>query len=262
MRRHIRLMKRLIKVNLQMIFMYRANFFLNVVDSVVWFSVTLLFFHSIFSHVDTINGWGFYELMLLIGTAEWVKSVLFVLFIENLAGLPRLVNTGEMDGILLKPVNSQFYVSLRRLDFGNLGNAVPALFLIFYSCYQMEIPLLDFNTLAYLLLVMCGVLLAYALWFSIMTLSIWLKQIEGMHEFFLSAMTLMRFPQSIYKGLGRLLFVFLIPVVMVTNVPVSVLLNTANPESLLIFLGLSLFWLWLSHHFWNYALRWYSSASS
>ncbi|SFS35758.1 ABC-2 type transport system permease protein [Marininema halotolerans] len=249
-------------MNMKMALMYRANFFLNVLDSIVWFAITLLFFHTIFGQVTTIKGWDFNKLMLLIGTAELVKSMLFVLFIENLAGLPRMVNSGDIDGILLKPINSQFYVSLRRFDFGNFGNILPALFLIGYSCYQIGTPFLSFNTLVYVFLVLCSILLAYAIWFSVMTLSIWLQQIDGMHEFFLSAMTLMRFPQSIYKGIGRLLFVFLIPIVTITNVPVSILLNGVNINHLILFIVSTIFYVLFSIFFWKYSLRWYSSASS
>ena len=78
--RYLKMLKAILKINLSNIMMYRVNFFLNILDSVVWFIVTLVFFNSIFDSFGNINGWNTNDIYLLIGTSELIKSWMFTLF--------------------------------------------------------------------------------------------------------------------------------------------------------------------------------------
>ncbi|MED4012955.1 ABC-2 family transporter protein [Priestia aryabhattai] len=259
--RYLRIWRKIFRINLVNIMMYRANFLLNIVDSVLWFVITLLFFKSIYLYTDSIQGWDINSILLLVGTSELIKSLVFTLFIENLPYISKLVNKGELDGLLLKPVNSQFLVSLRRIDFGNLGNILPSLFLVIYALTKLDI-VVDFNFFLYLILIIFSTILAYSIWMSVMTLSIWFTKVEGLHELFLGAMTLTRYPSSIFKGVGRLIFLFIIPIVLVGNVPASILLNIPQQINVLLFISLTTMYFLFSVFFWRFALKFYNSASA
>ncbi|WP_191567430.1 ABC transporter permease [Metabacillus idriensis] len=262
MARYIKMLIAILKINITNIMMYRVNFFLNILDSVIWFVVTLVFFNSIFSHFGNINGWDINDIYILLGASELIKSLMFTLFINNLPYIPTLVNQGKLDHVLFKPINSQFLVSVRKLDFGNLGNTLPAIFLIIYALIQKDEILNIINGLSFIILLLFGILLAYSIWFILMTLSIWLTKVEGMHELFLGAMTLLRYPASLYKGISRIIFLFLIPIVFVSNIPTYALIGKLEPFNVILLIGYSVGFFVLSICFWKFALKFYQSASS
>ncbi|RJG26169.1 ABC transporter permease [Paenibacillus thiaminolyticus] len=260
--KYLNLFGSFVKINVVKAMTYRANFFLNLLDSVLWFGITLLFFNSIYGYVDEIKGWRIYDIYLLIGTSELIKSVMFTLFINNLPMIPNLVNRSQLDLILIRPVNSQFLISLRNLDFGNFGNIPLAVYLIVYAIINKGEAVSFLDLCSYLGLLLVSIILAYSLWFTIMTLSIWLSKVQGMHELFLGAMTLMRYPSVQYKGVVKFVFTVIFPIVLVSNVPVIALSDVQTYTGLYYFYASTLAYFLFSIFFWRFALRYYQSASS
>ena len=77
---------------------------------------------------------------------------------------------------------------------------------------------------------------------------------------------MMRYPRQIYKGWAEplgLLFWYVLPVLLVINVPVSVMVTAFFDPWSIALLGLAVVvMLYLSRRFFLYALRCYRSASS
>ncbi|MCF7618234.1 ABC-2 family transporter protein [Bacillus sonorensis] len=258
--RYISLFLHIVKINSINLMMYRTNFFMNIIDSLIWFAITLIFFNTLYGYVENVNGWSIYEIYLLLGTSELLKSFIFVLFINNLPYIPSLVNKGTLDLLLLKPVNSQFIASLRKLDMGNFGNLFPAIALIIYALAHLNVMLHIHQILEYLLFILTGVVLAYSLWIITMTLSIWFTKVDGLHELFLGAMTLFRYPTSFFKGIGKIIFVFVFPIVIVANVPVERLLQVSHETNMLHYFLYVGGFLVFSAVFWKISLKYYQSA--
>src|SRR5438067_13829362 len=73
-----------------------------------------------------------------------------------------------------------------------------------------------------------------------------------------------RYPDVIYPHLFRLIFSWIIPVVIVANIPARVLIKSlGQPVPLMLqMIAPSLIIFWSSRLFWRFALKRYSSASS
>ena len=56
-----------------------------------------------------------------------MNSVVQTFFMTNVDELTDLIRTGGLDFILLKPIDTQFLVSLRRIDWSSLANLVAGL---------------------------------------------------------------------------------------------------------------------------------------
>jgi ABC-2 type transport system permease protein len=65
-----------------------------------------------------------------------------------------------------------------------------------------------------------------------------------------------------YPAIYRVFFTFVIPVAFLTTIPAEAMLGRLNPVWLLGDLGLAIALLWISHRFWQFALKFYTSASS
>ena len=101
--------------------------------------INLAFYTLIFHYTPTIgagSGWGKYQFFLFLATALFINSLVQAFFMTNADELSELVRTGRLDFALLKPIDTQFLVSLTRIDWSSLGNFVLGLALMGYSMCQ------------------------------------------------------------------------------------------------------------------------------
>ena len=68
----------------------------------------------------------------------FVNSLVQAFFMPNAEELSEQVRTGGLDFALLKPIDTQFLVSLRRISWSSLGNFFVALLLLVYAVPRIE----------------------------------------------------------------------------------------------------------------------------
>lgn len=241
---------------------YRANFIGDLVDSIANFSVNIIFFEAIFLNVDKIAGWGKHETLLLVGTAQLITGIVFVLYMNNLPRIQTYVIRGSLDYILLKPCDEQFYISSRYLYFGGISNIILSCILVGYTLSVLSINIEIAKILVYIILVICGVSICYSMWFMIMTCSVVLIKVNELHELFLSTLQFMQYPGSIYSHAFRIVFMYIIPFITIANAPVEYIIEKATLMNSLYSVLVAAVFLVVSRMFWKLTLRWYQSASS
>lgn len=241
---------------------YRGNLIAEVIDSLLNFIVNITFFSILYLNVDDIAGWNNTEMLSLIGVSQLLTSILYILFMNNLPRIQRYVFSGDFDYILLKPCDEQFYVSFRYFYFGGLPNFVFSVGLLVYAVLKLEIKLSIPNILLFIVYVVCSVIICYSIWLMIMTLSIVVLKVGQLHELFLSSLKFMEYPRGVYKGIVRMVVLYIIPLVTVSNIPVEVLLGKIDfIHSIYIIILAGVLYV-VSRFFWKISLRKYSSASS
>ncbi len=196
------------------------------------------FYLIIFSHTNQIAGWGKFEFFIFLGTGMIVNSLVQAFFMPNCEEFSELIRTGGLDFALLKPIDTQFLISLQKVEWSALSNGIVALVLIAFGLSQLmfrsENPLrLDgFTLLLYPLYVLCGVAILYSLMIALSASSIWLGRNQSLYDFWFYITNFSRYPMEIYDGTFglplRWFFTFIIPVLVVVNVPAQTL---AQPVS-------------------------------
>ncbi len=241
----------------------RFDFLFRFFPTTLILVLNVLTVNFIFSKVNEIAGWQKSELFLLMGTYYIVWGIFFGLFIQNLSRINKYVNMGELDLFLTKPINSQFYASTRvTIDFGEAATLITGIYLVWLSLGQLNISLSLINTVVYILLILNAVVLAYSLWFIIMTFSFWLGRLPELHEAFISLYTLNKYPINIYQGILKTILIFFFPLAVMVTFPTQFLLGTLSLPFMIWSFITGILALYISHTFWNFALKKYSSASS
>jgi ABC-2 type transport system permease protein len=105
-------------------------------------------------------------------------------------------------------------------------------------------------------------LIVYAIWALLHTLAFWLVKIENISQVFFAVFEVARFPVGAFPGVLRLFFTVVVPVAFMTTVPASAAAGALDWRYALASPLIAVAGLWLSHRFWQYALRHYTSASS
>ena len=105
--------------------MFRMNFVLQCISSVSWTLMNVGFYLIIFAHTDMIgpnSGWGKYEFFVFLATTWLINSIVQAFFMPNAQEFSELIRTGNLDFALLKPIDTQFLISFRKVDWSALSN--------------------------------------------------------------------------------------------------------------------------------------------
>ena len=118
----------------------------------------------------------------------------------------------------------------------------------------------------FLLLFTCGVMLAYCFLLSLTSAAVWFTRNQSLFELWWLFTSLMRYPREIFEVSGAWpvarFFTFVIPVLLVINVPASVMVRALDPWMVALTLVATVAMLVICRAFFRYALRRYRSASS
>ncbi|MBA3947004.1 MAG: ABC-2 family transporter protein [Herpetosiphonaceae bacterium] len=240
---------------------YRFNLLVGVGEGLAQLALAVLTFLLLYQYTDAVAGWSRAQVLMLVGVYRIVDALINLQIAPNLTSIAGYIQRGEMDFLLLRPVESQFLVSLRKLELAEAGNMVSGLALLIYAGNQAHVHWSVANGVEAVAFAICGVLLLYAVWFLTVTLSFWLVKV-GMDELFYGMFDTGRYPVSFFKGIVRTVLTFAIPVAFATTFPTQSLLGVVDHRLLLVGCALAAVGLVASHLFWNYAVQHYSSASS
>ncbi|MFV2067582.1 MAG: ABC transporter permease, partial [Pirellulales bacterium] len=165
---------------------FRTNFIIEVVSSLSWIMMNLGFYVLIFSYTPMIgrdSGWGKYEFFVFISTTMMINSIVQAFFMPNAEELSELIRTGGLDFALLKPIDTQFLVSLHRVHWSSLGNFAFAVVLMGYALSRMSYVPSALNMVLFVPYVLLGVVILYSLMISLAATSIWLGRNQSLYDF-------------------------------------------------------------------------------
>lgn len=260
--RYLRLYRAVARYCLSRELEYRTNLVFNLLRETLYALLQIAFVDIIFLNVDAIGDWTANRMLVLMGTYTFVSNTTYALFWETLTSLSSLINTGELDLVLTKPMSAQFYVSVRRIAFMNLAPATFGVGIAAWGIVRLGIAPSFLDMLVYLVLCACGVATCYALWFSSVLGAFWAGRLQNAGAIFEPVVSMARVPTSSLASPLRLAFTFVLPLAFVGTVPAQALLGVAEPWHLPYAIGLAVTSVVASNRLWHRALRAYSSASS
>jgi ABC-2 type transport system permease protein len=243
---------------------FKANFILWMVVELLWFVGQIVFIEVLFMYVDSIGDWSKWEVVLLVGTHQIIGQIFQAFFYVNVANVPELVRTGKLDFMLLLPIDSQFAVSTRQFGLDNLVNALIGVGIVIFSLTKLSFVPGPQQVLLFAAALGFGVAIHYSIMFLLATVSFWIVRAQGLIYGYYNLFNIARYPEVVFRGVFKIIFSWVIPVIIVANVPAMLLadLVTEPGPMLLHLIAASGFVLLLARILWRFALTRYSSASS
>jgi ABC-2 type transport system permease protein len=248
---------------------FRSNFIIESITSLSWMAMNLGYYVLIYQFTPLIAGWTKTEYFLFLATTLFVNALVQALFMPNCEEFSELIRTGGLDFALLKPIDTQFLVSLHKINWSSLWGALFAAGLMGYSLWNLPVLPSPAAFLLYPFYLACGVAIMYSLMIALAATSVWLGRNQTLYDFWFYITNFSRYPLEIYRGpVGdpiRVLFTFIIPVLVVVNVPARLLAKPLDSQNWpLVVFGLvaTVASLWLSRLVFTKAMRSYRSASS
>src|ERR1700758_16089 len=243
---------------------FKANFLLWMVVEVLWFCGQIVFFSIIFGNVDHIGDWTKWEVVLLIGTHQIIAQLFQAFFFVNVANIPELVRTGKLDSVLVLPIDSQFAVSTKQFALDSIVNALLGAAVVVVSLAKLGMVPNPASILLYVVALGFGIAVHYSIMLGLAAVSFWIVRAQGLVYGYFNFLNIARYPDAIFPKLFQIIFGWIIPVVIIANIPAKLLLRSFGEPFTLIFqlIVASTIVFCLSRIFWRFALRHYSSASS
>ena len=260
--RYLRLYANFLRFSFSKAMEFRLDFFFRFGMDVLWYGVQIAFFELLFLQTDHLVGWNHDQIRIFVASMFVADAVNMTVFASNMWMLPLLVNRGDLDYYLVRPVSSLFFLSLREFaanSFLNLLLAIGVL-LTFFHAYP------EAFTIGRLLLYAAGMCLGFFLAYVMNLLFIipvfWMHNAAGLREIWFGLGNFSNRPDTIFEGWTRRVLTTVLPLLITISFPVRMLFADEPLHLLghmaLVTAGLFSLTLWL----WRLALRTYSSASS
>lgn len=246
---------------------FRVNFLARVIAGLAWLALLVMFFRLIFYRTSRIGDWNQEEYLFFLGTSFLLNAILDAFFLPNCTNLSELIRTGNLDFVLLRPVDEQFLVSLEKIDWAEIPSMALGTVLLIYSCWQTGTSITPWGVAGYLLFLAVGTAIMYSFMLLMASASVWIVRNRGMYEMWFYVTQFARYPADVYRGnlLGnslRIVLTYILPILLAVNAPARFGIKDWAPWLLAYSVLVALFLLWASRQFFHFALRSYRSASS
>ncbi len=243
--------------NLQWELAFRADALMAFLAGALRLTAGFLLFRVIYAEVEGIAGWSWPEALALLGTFSLISDLEAGLFRRGLHRLPDLVEEGKLDQYLVRPFSVPLLVALSEVNVQvlwriplsagllayawSLGPFLPGRFPLFFISFFMSLAI-------YVLFVFC-----------LVALSFWFLEVNNLFWVAYDLVEFGRWPEVVYRGPIRWLFLTLLPFALLANCPVRVFFR--GDHGLLLHQGLVLVgFALLGWGMWRQGLRRYQGA--
>jgi ABC-2 type transport system permease protein len=183
-------------------------------------------------------------------------------FSNNMWWFPFLVNKGDLDYYLVRPVSSLFFVSLRDFAANSFLNLVMALGIFAWSVARYPGGLPIEGVAIYLLLIAVGAVINYTLHMVCLIPVFWMHSAAGLRDLYFTLERFTARPHRIYTGWFRRILTSILPFAVLVSFPAQALFEGLTGPLLLHMLAVAVAFFVFMTWLWRRGLRAYSSASS
>ncbi len=262
--RFVRLIGYFLRSSAQQEMAYRTNFLISLLHSLLNLATGVLGLLVLFGQVRNVQGWSFASALALLGVYLLLNALRELVIgpsLEALAGLGGEVWTGRFDFTLLRPVDTQFLVSLRYWRLFKLIDLALAVGVISAAWIQLGRSLSFLQALSFISAMLASLAIFYAILLIFAGLVFWSPGF--LFTWVFDALYQMaRYPVGLYPGWLRLVLTWVVPVGMMTTIPAQALAGSLPASGLAASLAFALGAVLAGSLVFRKGLQRYASASS
>ena len=241
---------------------YRINFLVAALTGIGTLAGTIFTLSLFYRGGYVIGGWVWSQALFITGCYTFLDGFQATFLNPNYQRFGEYIREGTLDFVLLKPIDSQFFVSFRNISLWGIPNLVLGPLLVLYAGMSQDPAVPIRNYLLGSLALLFGVVILYAMGFLLVTLTIWFVKLWNVTIALQSLIQAGQYPVAAYPPSYRFVLTYIIPVVFLTTVPAEAISGRAQLPWFVAAGCLALLLLFACRAFYSFALRSYTSASS
>lgn len=275
MRRYLKLHSIFIKQDLKKLMEYKVDFLLGAFGFLLGQAAQIFCLGVIFNTIPalccTVGGqvvdyWTFEEVLFIYGFSLIPKGIDH-LFFDNLWGLGYwIVDKGDFDKYLTRPINSWFYVLCEKFCVDAFGDLIVGIALLVYSTLSMPADIASAINWWRLLPVMLVMPFAIMIFTSIKTataaISFWTKRSGHVTHMCYMTNEFAKYPVKIYNKVIKTAITYILPFALTAYYPAIYILRGESVWSLPVTVVVSLVLFAVSQLIWRRGIKAYESAGS
>jgi ABC-2 type transport system permease protein len=241
---------------------YRANFVLQVIESIVALGTGLVVLALIFDRTDTLDGWTRPQLLVVMGVFTMVGGIIGFVIEPNMGRVMTDVRQGTFDYVLTKPVDSQLLSGVREFRVWRLTDVALGLVVLVWGVTGLDTSLRVVDVVAFAASLAAGSTLVYCLWLIVTSGAFWFVRMNEVQELFTGLYRAGQYPVTVYPAWLRLLLTYLVPIGFAVTVPSESLTGRLTWERGATTVGFLVLAFSLTRFVWVRGTRRYSGASA
>jgi len=260
--RYLRLYLHFLRFSFSKAMEFRLDFFFRIFMDINYYAVSICFYKVLYLHSQTLAGWNEAQMMVFVASFLFVDALIMTFISNNMWWFPFLINRGDLDYYLTRPVSSLFFLSLREFAANSFVNLIMSMGILVWSFSLYEVSFPWWKIVLHLSLLFLGCFLFYSLRMLLMIPVFWTQADNGLLMMFITLQRVMERPDGIFKGLVRKIFITIIPFSLIASFPTRILFQPWDSALVIRLLVTTFIFFFLLLYCWRFGLRNYSSASS
>jgi ABC-2 type transport system permease protein len=240
---------------------YRTNFLTAVMTDAVWITIEFSLFKVIYANVSSLSGWTEDQVYFFLGMFFSSDALFTIFFQRNFWNFSDLVNKGDLDILLTKPVPPLFLALTRWMSLTSCFNCVMGLAIMVKFAGPAGFEG-GWRWLLVLVWLLIGVATATLVRFAFSIWIFWTERSFALSRLYYQFFSFATKPDGMYPKFIRYIILTALPFAFIGSVPARALLHGLPLWQYgEIFAVLGTFFLF-NLTCWNIGLRRYQSASS
>jgi ABC-2 type transport system permease protein len=243
-------------------FQYRANLYIQILQTFIALATGLIGLNLVFSQTSQLGGWNKAELLAVMGIFVLMGGVIRAAIQPNMERLMEEIQEGTLDYALTKPADAQLFVSIREFRLWQIVDVFTGIIVITVSLVQLKLPVSFWAVLGFFSALVMGAIMIYCFWLIVTSSAFWFVRVNEIADLFVGLYAAGRWPVDIYPNWLRYGLTFLVPVAFAVTVPAEALTGRLTFQTWLGALALTVILFLVARTIWNIGLRNYSGASA
>lgn len=254
---------RLMTQHVKAILEYQADFWIAMCAAMLTQGLGIVFIWVIFGQIPHVAGWGFWEIAFLyslVFMSEGISSFLF----NGIWLINGLVNRGEMDRILVRPLPPVMQVGASAFGMNGIGNLLFGSIFLILSIRNIEMSWTFWQLLLVILFVISGVTIRIAVNLVSNSVSFWSQGPRNSLPMMIHTVSdFAKYPLTIFPMGVQLLVSIVVPYAFISYFPASYLFGKGEwPLLGLLSPVVALLCIFLAIAIFNKGLKKYESAGN
>ncbi len=204
---------------------YRGDFLVYISSDFLLQSVNLVFILVVFSHIPHIQGWSKEEMLFIYGFFLVPFSLYSGLF-NHLFDVPeKYVLQGELDRILVRPLNSYFQVVVELMNLELILGVIPGFAIMGYSALALDLQFYWWDIPLFIILSIGATMIYGGIYTLLASMGFWYEGKLGLMPMIYNLSNYGRYPTDIYKGVIRFVLTWILPFAFVGFYPATMLMH-------------------------------------
>lgn len=255
---YVHYLSMLLKTQLQ----YRASFVMTALGQFLVSFTTFLSVYFMFSRFHAVNGFAFSEVLICFSIVLMAFSITEC-FARGFDAFPRLIRSGELDRILVRPRNVVFQVLTSQVEFTRIGRLLQAAIMLAYALPTSGILWTPDKIATLVLMLLGGIAVFTALFVLYAGISFFtIEGLEFMNIFTDGSREFGKYPLSIYGDGILKIFTYVVPIALFQYYPFLYLIGRSDDRRLMLLPLLGALFLIPCYAFFRFGLRHYTSTGS